>query len=664
MINCRLRLKTIIGRELNRSSALNAIKIKEQAIANEEFEPRDHLREQLQPLVQPQEIYHKSRYNSKYYIPNIEPKEDIRSLDESNNCNHLIKFESGLRPYLYSCVNANLDADALRTLEYYERSNSSISMLGPKSGLKLINILVKHYAINHNLNGIEQCIAFMEKLDLKPNLVFYSYFLYALAKNKHRSQIDTLMNSIQNQRLNVGELFANSYLNSEQRRLLIQTLKQCGFNFDFNLNKELAYDTKLLKNYQNSKSRPFSPLSGVEFDEKLFYQQLNNEKDIFVKMDSAYRVPTNQLYDTQIQSLISDWTNTFKKAFEANLNLMKLQTKDDAFRINLYPFLNSLNKDKLAKFLVSYLFELTKSKYPANWSYLAGQIGYLLENQYLSMIKLRNSKNLKAIYKNYFDYISDENKFAEANSRQICNKLFNDLDLFNREVNEMAWSSKIRRDVGSNVIELCIDKLRFNANLLRPKSKPKQFPAFFKTIQFENKKRNDAVSSNSLLNKITSTMSNQTFISAPDLPMLVPPFPWNSAEGFPFLISKLFLVIEPSVIYERLIAERLRSFNINAVLDSINYTSLTSWKVNSDVLAIQTEIFQKGGDYKLDIPHHHTKMPEIPKKAPDEPINAFKKRLFETKKQNREMYALWCEMNYKLSIANYVSKLSNFSIIN
>jgi len=648
LINRRLnqRFRSIVYREIKRSSELSALKAKELSISisNEELESNELVQPSTQ-LDQP-----KSKFNSKYYIPRIELK-DERSLDEPTNS--LVQLESSLRPYLYSCVNANYDEQAFRTIEFYENRSQCISQLGPSSSLKLINILVKHYALKNDLNGIEKCLHFIQQINHQPDLVFYSYFLYALAKNGHRQQISTVMNLIQKKELNPSALFKNSYLNTEQRQFLIETFKKCDLHLNFNSSKELGYNTKLLDKYSNSRIDSFSPIEGIEFDENSFNQQLKNEKDIFVQMDSAYSVSKNQHFDHQIQILINDWTAKLKIALNNNLVTLKQQYEND-HRINIHPFLESLNKDKLTKFLVFYLIELSKSKYPPEFNYLSFQVGSLLENQYLSMIKLRNSKHLKSIYRNYFNYISDPTKYAQMNSRLLCSRLFTDLDLFNREVNEMVWSGKTRKDVGTNIIQTCLDTLRFNTNALRPKSKAKLQPAFFKSVRFENNKRSDTISTNAQLYKITSNTTNQTFLSAKDLPMLVPPFPWHSADGFPFLISKLFLVIEPSTVYERRIAERMRNFNINALLDSLNFTSLTPWKINNDVLEIQMKIFQNGGDYKLDIPHHHTKMPDVPRKEPDENFSVYKKRVFELKKQNREMYSLWCEMNYKLSVANYI----------
>lgn len=645
------RFKTFVYREIKRSSELSSIKAKELS-ANSANDELDDFRA-TEPTFSQQPIQKSiPKYDLKYKIPKIELKED--KWEDSSNYN--LTFESNVRSFLYSCINAKLDKDIMKTLEYYQNKRSSFSRLGSVSALRLINIVAKNYALKDNLDGVESCLQFIEELNFKPDLVFYSYFLYALARRQHFDRIDSVISLIERHQLNLNALFENSFLNSEQRAFLARTLQDCNQRASFERLRGLEYNTKLLDGYQQTRRAVFSPLQGMKFDEKLFYQQLNNEKDLFVRLKSAYTVAENEQQKSVIDELTREWNRSLKKAFETNLNLMKAQNADDP-RMNIYPFLSSFDRDKLTKFLVSYVLELTKSKFPSSNTFLSSQIGHLLENQYLSLTKLRHTKGLKAFYRTYFDYISNEQKFAEANTRQFCRNMFLDLDLYNKELNEMVWTGRNRRDVGNYVVQTCTETLRYNQNLFKPKAKgrPKIYPALFRRTQYENGIRNDVIVPNDQLNRFISTVDGYSLLSAKDLPMLVPPFPWNSAEGFPFLISKLFLVIEPSIIYERKIADKIRRFNINAVLDSLNYTSLMPWKINQDVLNIISQIFQSGGDYKLDIPHHHTKMPDVPKKEAEEEIKAYKRRVFETKKQNREMYALWCEMNYKLSIANYVS---------
>lgn len=657
LVNARINqcFKTAIYREINKSSELASIKAKELSvnISNEELQELKDPNYSKSTESDQFKSKNRSKYNLKYKLPRIELKHD--KWEDSSSYNQL--FESNLRSFLYACINTNQDKDVFKSVEFYQNNKSSLIRLGQAPSLKILNILVKNYALKDNLDGIEHCRNLIANINYKPDLVFYSYLLFALAKNGHHNEMINLINSIQQKNdLNLNNLFENTYLNSEQRTFLNKTLLECGYKFNLNVSKGQEYNSKLLDNYQKIARAKFSPLKDIQFNEELFNEQLRNERNIYVKMKSAYVGIENEFNNSIVDEITKEWNHKLKQAFNNNLNLMKTQNLDD-YRINIYPFLNSFNRDKLTKFLVTYIIEMTKFKYPSGNNFLSSQIGNLLENQYLSMIKLKHVKNLKSIYRTYFEQISDENKFSEANSRLICRKMFFDLDLFNKELNEMVWSGKIKRDVGNYALQTCLETLRFNYNLLKPKSKGKHktLPAFFKTTQFENGKRNDLITVNNALNKITSNMTNYSLMSARDLPMLVPPFPWNSAEGFPFLIAKLFLVIEPSIIYERKIAEKIRNFNINAVLDSLNYTSLTPWKINEDVLKIVNQIFQNGGDYKLDIPHHHTKMPEIPRKEPDEDIKMYRKRTYQAKKQNREMYSLWCEMNYKLSIANYVS---------
>lgn len=72
------------------------------------------------------------------------------------------------------------------------------------------------------------------------------------------------------------------------------------------------------------------------------------------------------------------------------------------------------------------------------------------------------------------------------------------------------------------------------------------------------------------------------------------------------------------------------------------------------------EIFNKNGDLDLGIPLHQNAMPELEKlKNVDNKqtkMYLIRKR-FKQKKEKSEMYSLWCECLYRLSIANHVSFL-------
>ena len=295
------RFKAFVYREIKRSSELSTIKAKELS-ANSANEELDDFRASGPTLSQQPIRKPISKYDIRYRIPKIELKED--KWEDSSNYN--LTFESNVRSFLYSSINAKLDKDILKTLEYYQKKRSSFSRLGSTSSLRLINIVAKNYALRNNLEGVESCLQFIERLNFKPDLVFYSYFLYALARHRHFDRIDSVISLIERNQLNLNALFENSFLNSEQRAFLVRVLHDGNHRASFERLRGLEYNTKLLDSYQQTRRAVFSPLQGMKFDEKLFHQQLNNEKDLFVRLKSAYTVDENEQHKLVIDELIRE----------------------------------------------------------------------------------------------------------------------------------------------------------------------------------------------------------------------------------------------------------------------------------------------------------------------------------------------------------------------
>lgn len=134
--------------------------------------------------------------------------------------------------------------------------------------------------------------------------------------------------------------------------------------------------------------------------------------------------------------------------------------------------------------------------------------------------------------------------------------------------------------------------------------------------------------------------------------------------------------------------ERINSIptqNIYPALDSLNQLASVPWRVNTDVsseqllfrytgnftslsvfpalfqiLDIIIEVFQKGGDHKLDVPQTPS-LPPLPSQAEKNSniSNAERAKLFREKMLHRrkqaEMYSLWCDTLYRLSLANHVN---------
>lgn len=111
--------------------------------------------------------------------------------------------------------------------------------------------------------------------------------------------------------------------------------------------------------------------------------------------------------------------------------------------------------------------------------------------------------------------------------------------------------------------------------------------------------------------------------------------------------------------------------------DALNQLAAVPWKVNTKVLDVILEVsfadcnhpvtnpfncslqvFRKGGSAKLDVPEPPSAVDPPPTPAADmskaEKYELFKQKL-QRRRKKAEMYSLWCDCLYRLSLANHVS---------
>jgi len=74
-------------------------------------------------------------------------------------------------------------------------------------------------------------------------------------------------------------------------------------------------------------------------------------------------------------------------------------------------------------------------------------------------------------------------------------------------------------------------------------------------------------------------------------------------------------------------------------------------------LDIVLQVFRSGGSSKLDIPKpvsaFQSPQPILPNMSKDERCKLYKERAI-LKRQKAEMFSLWCDALYRLSLANHV----------
>lgn len=150
---------------------------------------------------------------------------------------------------------------------------------------------------------------------------------------------------------------------------------------------------------------------------------------------------------------------------------------------------------------------------------------------------------------------------------------------------------------------------------------------------------------------------------ANSVPMLCPPQPWSSPNNGGYILARSELIRLPTQAFQQW--NRIKQSNITCMypaLDSLNQLASVAWKVNTKVLDVILEVFNNGGSQKLDVSQPPSALPPLSFDKPEndptltkkEKYERFREKLSHRRKQG-EMYSLWCDTLYRLSLANHVS---------
>lgn len=146
--------------------------------------------------------------------------------------------------------------------------------------------------------------------------------------------------------------------------------------------------------------------------------------------------------------------------------------------------------------------------------------------------------------------------------------------------------------------------------------------------------------------------------------MSCPPLPWTSSKNGAYLVRSSDLIRLPFQAVQQMdYIESAPASNIYPALDSLNQLAAVPWKVNGRVLDVIIDVFNSGGNEKIDVPPPPSALNEEefvqPMKGNDEqPSESMQKaqkyrESMAIQQKKGEMYSLWCDALYRLSMANH-----------
>ncbi|KAL1122334.1 hypothetical protein AAG570_003739 [Ranatra chinensis] len=350
-----------------------------------------------------------------------------------------------------------------------------------------------------------------------------------------------------------------------------------------------------------------------------------------------------------------------------DLSSLKVMHKNMNYRhkqVNVYPYLMVLNKRDYKDLIMHEIRKLAEGS--ETFSPTVGQLYKDLGNQ----VRLRYEMKVKSdagvldkieqIYTEYCKWYLNPTGKDSNNCRQKWQQLSHQnqngpsLDL-----KCYVWPQTILFGIGKFLYNIIMRDIKIDVNIFRTGQKEAHYlPAFYSVFRHQGHIMKEEVKPHPLLSRLFRAAAIQKLsFSVVEVPMVVPTVPWTSLNTGGYIAAKTNLIRLPHQAVQQW--ERLNQSPISQIypsFDSLNQLGSVPWKVNKPVLDTVIELFNKGGCSKLDIPEPPSACPILDPITPDmtkvERFQAYRQRMI-MKRRKAEMYSLWCDALYRLSLANH-----------
>ncbi|KAG1672251.1 DNA-directed RNA polymerase, mitochondrial [Nymphon striatum] len=217
--------------------------------------------------------------------------------------------------------------------------------------------------------------------------------------------------------------------------------------------------------------------------------------------------------------------------------------------------------------------------------------------------------------------------------------------------------------LGKFLFNVVVNELKINTNLFKEDAPKILNPAFYYMYKYDGKIMEKLLMPHHVLSKLfkeTEQCCDLNF-DCSSLPMLVPPSPWISQTTGGYLLTSVPFLRTPEKILKRWkISNETDNQQLYPCFDSLNQLGGIPWIINKPILELIIDIYNNNGSEELGIPQSPSLCPPIPKFTSDMLDGSNKsgykkvwKDRMRLKNQKDEMYSLWRDALYKLSIANH-----------
>ncbi|KAF7996290.1 hypothetical protein HCN44_001922 [Aphidius gifuensis] len=581
-----------------------------------------------------------------------------------------------LKAYLRVCISSGMFGRAYHTIMHYRRKgylNKESNILIDTS---LWNVILQPYAASGNLTRVKEFWQILKKDKLEPTAKTFSG-IYECYSNVDNENIEPkFLQQVYSQMTTMGITF-DDVLNASRTRLdqynkVLKTIRLLMPDFKpASLSKIESYNCSLLDNNLfdfdniiNNKKCNNKKLEEEKIRDK-FRVQIANEVEGQVVIKSIEKFnnedDTVVYFRNEVSKLEKNWKSIVFESFIRNIkNLKNDEHSPIASSMVLYPYLSVLSPQE---YVNAVLYEVKRlaigsETFSPTLRSLWRDLGKYINDKYEISEKKKLGYN-KALELVYIDWYKNRN--TNVNNRisweLSANKKSHNFDL---ELESIRWPTNVHINIGQFLYRIIFDDLKIDVNSVRPKSKQTNYQqAFFEINRSCGMKHSSKeIKPHPVLSKIYRQSKPET-LSFPSslIPVECPARPWTSIYSGGYLISRSDVVRVPQYAMEQW--KRLEQSKNNQLLpslDSLNQLASIPWTVNTKILDIQIKVFQDGGSDKLNVPRPRSSLlpvESIDKNASNDERKSYYKATLEYSQKKNEMYSLWCDALYRLSLANH-----------
>nr|CAH7742484.1 unnamed protein product [Callosobruchus chinensis] len=614
------------------------------------------------------------------YIPNKHKKTGIK--------NEKYQEEAAARTlasYVEVCSHLRNPQRGFNALHFYRMRSKHKYISYSVKNIKIYNAVLIGFAHKGDFSKLQEVLSIMNEEQIQLNLHSYIAIFECLGRLNFKGSNLKEVRRFGKEALSKGFLFdqmmnQGSFLNDE-REMVLKTMRAYDSEYTPKYDEPTVWYNNHLVNHLNDDSQKC--LSEIEYKSNLglftpeklrecVEKQLSLEKAGYVEIKSIEsRGPASyevKRYRATLEQHYKMWEKAALRAYLRDLSTLSAQRSVTSME----PYLRSIPVKDFITIIIEEAKRLAQNSetYSPTVNMLYKELGGRVYARYLILKKQKVGviKKIVDIHNSYcdqyaalhtkLDVLPDEE--CKINSRQIWQwaeyKLKDQgasLDMDHQE-----WVPTTLQYIGRFLYHIIMHDLKVDVNGLRHSGPKNYLPAFYTIFRSEKKLIKEEVKPHPILSKLYRSALPETLeFPAYEMPMVCPPVPWTAWNSGGYLVSPCELIRLPyqaTMQKQRLIEAGAQQ--LYPCLDALNQLATVPWRVNQKVLDVLLEVFNSGGSSSLNVPQPPSSLPPPPQPT-SEVDKAERYQLIRQKMQYRrkkaEMYSLWCDCLYRLSLANH-----------